>query len=211
MNKKTLIITIVIIALILIALLCIFHKEKSDKVANIYEKINNSQNFTFSMQLVNNELKYEVSMAQRGVDVSIDMYSENEHNTTLVLNNEAYFIMHNKEEYYNYGDEQIDADIVLYGLKNIINSDYVSGREKIDGIEYYFEEYENESTDFIIYANVNEESKVKTRFYFDKDNICYIKNIIINNNKQEEELIKVKLSFEVDNNLFEIPDNYAEL
>ena len=108
MSKKSMILfSIIIIILIIIALVCIFKKEKKDKVLNMYDKIRNSQNFTFTMEEKSDEIDYKVVMAQRGTDVCIDMFSSDEHTTTLVYQNEAYFIMHEKQEYYNYEDEEI--------------------------------------------------------------------------------------------------------
>lgn len=210
-NKSIFIFSAIIIILLIIALVFILKKEKTDRLISLYDKIRNIQNFTFTMEELNSEVQYKVAMAQRGTDVSIDMYSDEEHTTTLVLQNEAYFIMHNEQEYYSYGDEEVDSDIVLSGLHNISKNSYTTGRESIDGKSYYYEEFENESTDFIIYADVNEESSVKTRFYFDKDNIVYIRNIVSNKDDSQEELIKVSLKYDIDEKVFEIPEDYAEV
>ena len=86
--------------------------------------------------------------------------------------------------------------------KNIL-----SGYEKINGKQYYYEEYEGITT-FIMWSNYEEESSIKTRFYFEHEKIAYIKTII---DDSEEELLKVDFSDEVDDSLFEIPDDYAEI
>ena len=212
MSKKSIILfSLIIVILIIIALVCIFKKEKKDRVYNMYDKIKNSQNFTFSMEEQADDIDYKVIMAQRGTDVSIDMFSTDEHTTTLVLQNEAYYIMHNRQEYFNYIDEEIDSDIVLSGLYNVTKKDYISGREQIEGKSYYYEEFDNETTDFIIYADINETSKVKTRFYFDDDQIVFIKNIVTSEDLNQEELIKADLQYDIDQKLFEIPDDYAEV
>ena len=52
-----------------------------------------------------------------------------------------------------------------------------------------------------------DEQVIKTRFYFDKDNnLVYVKTIYDGN----EELLKISLSNNVEDSLFEIPSNYAE-
>ncbi len=208
--KKTLIIICSILILLIIALICIFKGEPKDRVRNMYEKISKSPNFTFSMEETTTEINYRVAMAQRGTDVSIDMYSGDEHNTTLVLENESYYIMHNDKEYYNFGDEKVESDIIISSLKNISKDVYVSGKEEINGNTYYYEEFNNEDNDFIIFANINESSNVKTRFYFKGNDICYIKNYIQNEDSEQEELIKTNLIFNIDEALFNIPDDYAE-
>lgn len=211
MSKKTIIISGIAIGLLLIiALICIVHSEKGNRVKNLYEKITQNQNFTFSMEEINREIKYKVFMAQRGTDVSIDMYSEDEHTTTIVLEDDAYYINHNDQEYYDFGEENVEADIVLYGLENFTKDKYETGREEINGKSYYYEEYENNNMEFIMYANANEESNIKIRFYFDGDELAYIKNIVTNKDGQEEELLKTSLVYSVDDSLFVVPEDYAE-
>lgn len=211
MSKKTKIAGVCILFLIILACILIFTGERKEKVKIMYEKMKKSNSFTLSMEEKTTEINYKVSMAQRGQDISIDMYSDEEHTTTLILENKSYFIMHDDQEYYDYGDEKIDSDIVLSSLKNIVQKTGISGKEEIDGKTYYYEEYENKNMDFIIFANINESSKVKTRFYFIGNDLCYIKNIIQSDDGNQEELIKTVLKFEVDEKLFDIPDNYAEV
>lgn len=210
MSKKTIAIICGIIILLIIALILIFKGESKDRVKNMLDKIKNSEKFTFTMEEKTSDIDYKVSMAQRGEDVSIDMYSDEEHTTTLVLKNESYYIMHNDKEYYDYGDEKVDSDLVIGSLENISKNDYISGKEEIFGTTYYYEEFNNEDMDFLIYANINESSAVKTRFYFKGNEICYIKNIINSEDGNQEELIKTKLVYKSDDNLFEIPEDYAE-
>ena len=210
MSKKTIAIICGIIILLVIALILIFKGESKDRVKNMLDKIKNSEKFTFTMEEKTSDIDYKVSMAQRNKDISIDMYSDEEHTTTLVLENESYYIMHNDKEYYDFGDEKVDSDLVIGSLENISKNDYISGKEEIFGTTYYYEEFNNEDMDFLIYANINESSNVKTRFYFKGNDICYIKNYIQNEDSEQEELIKTNLIFNIDEALFNIPDDYAE-
>ena len=210
MSKKTIAIICGIIILLIIALILIFKGESKDRVKNMLDKIKNSEKFTFTMEEKTSDIDYRVSMAQRGEDVSIDMYSDEEHTTTLVLKNESYYIMHNDKEYYDYGDEKVDSDLVIGSLENISKNEYISGKETIFGTTYYYEEFNNEDMEFIIYANINESSAVKTRFYFKGNEICYIKNIINSEDGNQEELIKTSLAYKAEDKLFEIPEDYAE-
>lgn len=211
-SKRSIIIFgIIIVILLIVSLILILKKERNDRVLEMYEKICNNQDFTFSMEEEIEELKYKVSMAQRGADVSIDMYTDEEHTTTLVVDGQAYFVIHNLEEYLIYDSDDIDADIIISGLKEITKKEYEAGREKINQKTYYYEEYENDTGDFLIFANVNENSIIKTRFYFDGNDIAFIKNIVTTEGELEEELIKVTLQYSVDEKVFEIPQSYAEL
>lgn len=56
-------------------------------------------------------------------------------------------------------------------------------------------------------STISQGQEVKTRFYFDNNNLVYIKTII--GNKQE--IFKVNISYDVDSKLFEIPSDYKEI
>ena len=210
MSKKTIIILAFIVFLLIVAVILIFTSDNKSRVKSMYEKMIKNKNYTFSMEEKTSEIDYKVSMIQKDNDICIDMYSDEEHTTTLILENKSYFIMHDEKEYYDNGDDKIDSDIVLSSFKKILQKPYATGKEKINGITYYYEEYENDETDFIIFANINEESNIKIRFYFNGNNICYIKNIITSEEEKQEELIKTDLKYKVDDNLFNIPEDYAE-
>ena len=210
MSKKTIIISMSIVFLLVLSIFLIFASEHKNRVKSMYEKMLKNKNYTFSMEEKTSEIDYKVSMIQRANDICIDMHSEEEHTTTLILENKSYFIMHDEKEYYDYGDEKIDSDIVLSSLIKFLQKPCVTGKEEINGITYYYEEYENDETDFIIFANINENSNIKIRFYFNGNNLCYIKNIIVSEDEKQEELIKTDLKYKVHENLFDIPDDYAE-
>ena len=95
MPKKATIVSISIVVLFVIALALIINGKKTSNVKSIYNKMQKSQKYTFSMEETSTDINYKVSMAQRGEDVSIDMYSDEEHTTTLILNNKSYYLMHN--------------------------------------------------------------------------------------------------------------------
>ena len=60
----------------------------------------------------------------------------------------------------------------------------------------------------MLLSNHEDEHELKTRFYFEKNKIAYIKTII---GEDEQELLKIDFSENIDENLFEIPENYAEI
>ena len=210
MIKKTTIISVLIMALFIISIILILSGERKNRVKRMYEEINKNGIYTFSMEETMSEMNYKVSMAQRNEDISIDMYMNNEHTTTLIIDNKSYFIMHNEKKYYDYGEEKIDSDIITSGLKNILQKEYSTGVEEINGIKYYYEEYEDDDMNFVIYSNVTENSKIKTRFYFEENKLCYIKNIVQNDEDIQEELIKTELEYKIDEEAFKIPKDYIE-
>ena len=212
MKKKIIIISAVIVFAIILIIILNVTANKTDRLLNMYKKMSNNQNFTFSMEEVNEDFPYTVTTMQRGTDVSINMYSGGEHMTTLVVDGHAYYIIHSDKEYYDYGEDRTDiADSVLFWLEDITQKTYNTGKEEIDGKIYYYEEYDDEKAQFIIYADPNEASSIKTRFYFEKNELKYIKNIITTDDEVFEELIKIELKYDIDESLFEIPDDYAEI
>ena len=53
-----------------------------------------------------------------------------------------------------------------------------------------------------------QDENVKTRFYFDKNNnLVYVKTIYENTS---EEVLKIEIKEQIDNEVFTIPENYAE-
>ena len=59
--------------------------------------------------------------------------------------------------------------------------------------------------------DVDEDAKLKTRFYYDNEEIVYIKNIMEQDGETIEELVKVKCIYDAEDSLFEIPADYAEI
>lgn len=195
---------ILIIGLITAIVIAVTQKEK-DLTVKMYQEICEKQNYTFSMKEENFDQNYTLTVAKRQDDMCIEAKSDTEHTTTLIKQGAAYYVMHLEKEYYLYDSNQIDADIIKNGLEGIEEETYRSGNEKINGKSYYYEEYDGIST-FIIWTNNNEESSVKTRFYFEKGKIVYIKTIL----GDVEELLKIDLSDEIQESMFEIPEDYAE-
>lgn len=197
---------ILIIILIVTIVIALTQKNK-DLTIKMYKDICEKENYTFSMTEENLDIDYDLTISKRQEDMSIEAKSDDEHTTTLIKNGEAYYIMHLEKEYYVYDSSyEIGADLIRSGLAGIDEEKYITGNEKINGKSYYYEEYEGIPT-FIIWSHYDDESSIKTRFYFDKGNIVYIKTII----DESDELLKIEFSDEVDDSSFEIPDDYAEM
>lgn len=201
------VIFLVLAIILIISIVYVFTKEKKNRTLMMYDKICNQNIYTFSIIEENSDINYSLTIAKKDNYTSIDAKSNEEHTTTLVKDDIAYYIMHNEKSYYLYDSNGIDADILISDLSGLGSKKYTSGHEKINGKDYYYEEYDG-ITAFIMWSNYSEdESVIKTRFYFDGDNINYIKTTI----DSEEEILKVEFLNDVNESLFEIPDNYAEL
>ena len=214
--KKNKGINLILVILVIIGIIFVISKiinsKSSDeqKLAKIYEDLNSSQSYYFQMERNSNN---KIIMAQKGDKTVIDQYSkegENStqtHTTTLIKDNNTYLILHDRKEYYVYEENNVDQTILLDGIKEIMNKDFSRGNEKVRGKKYNYEEY-NGSSIFMISNTLNiDENEVKTRFYFDKkDNLVYIKTI----NGEDTELLKINITQDVDDSIFDIPSDYAE-
>lgn len=206
---------IVVILVIIVIIFCISKiiggkNDKTQMLSKIYEELNTNQTYLFEMELNSNN---KTIMAKKDEKTLIDQYTKDSetktesHTTTLVKDENTYLILHNREEYYVYEQNNVEQNILTDGLKDVISKEYITGEEKVKGKKYNYEEYSG-STMFMIANTLElEEKDIKTRFYFDKDdNLVYIKTIY----SEETELLKIKLENNVDDSIFEIPSNYAE-
>ena len=215
-SKKVKIILILVAVISILKILMVaLGSSPSDLTINMYKKINNSQNYTITLKgREDDEYSYTISIAQRGTDISIDMISksddEEQHTTTLLEDENVYTIMHNDKEYETMSSKDIEADILIPEMKDIDEKTYQKGKEKVNGKTYYYEEYKGIST-FLMLIDADNEENVKTRFYYDGDKLVYIKNMIDQDGEKLEELIQVECSYEVDDKLFAIPEDYAEV
>ena len=202
---KPIIFLCIVTIILIIGIVFIIKGNKSDRLIDLYKTLSNSKEYCFSIE--NNDVDYEYKLVISKIDndFCIDMYGE-EYTSTIKKDGDVYYVIHGDQEYYSlYDNDDTDINIIENALSKIINSSYKKGKEEIEGKIYYFEEYENLS-DFLMNLNIDEEDVLKTRFYFEGKDICYIKNI----SEDSEELLKIQCRLKADNKSFEIPSNYAE-
>lgn len=197
-------IILVIIAIVVIANKIFKNNEDEHKLLKIYNDLNSSQAYSFEMEQSNDN---KTIMAKKEDKTLIDQYSEDSHSTTLIKDNNTYLILHDREEYYVYENNNIEQNILTDGLKTVVDKVFITDSEKVKGKKYFYEEYSG-STMFMVSSSLDvDEADIKTRFYFDKnDNLVYIKTIY----GGKQELLKINLQKEAEDKLFEIPSHYAE-
>ena len=172
------------------------------------------QMYIFTRSSQNGENK--IITAKKGDKTKIDMYNSGNYTTTLIKDGNTYLISHEEKEYYTYTNNKIDEEILTEELKRIVEKEYKVGREKVYGKTYYYEEFSG-ITDFLIesYKDMDIET-AKTRFYFKGKDLRFIKTIYqtVNPDTGEttniEELLKTNIEYNVEDNIFEIPSEYAE-
>lgn len=208
MNKKIKIAVTVAIAVVIIFICTIFiilNNKKQNLTNNLYTKMIEKNEYSFTMQNDNN---YKTIISKKQENVSIDMYGEDYHTTTLTKKDGTYVLMHDEKEYSVYNAEDMGEDILTDELYSLKGKEYITGKEKIKNQTYKYEEYIGFSAFMTTVNRELDEECIKTRFYFDKDNnLVYIKTIT----EDEEELLETQVTFTVDDTIFEIPADYAEL
>ena len=203
-KKKVAVVVAILVVIITIILLAIIAgNNRGKRVIKLYKKIEKSDEYSFEMKDTSN---YEITIAVKNGQTAIDMNNDGERVTTLVKDNTEYLISHSQKEYYTYDGEETNETIVTEMLKELKKAD-ATGKEKVNGKTYKYEEYKG-FEGFMTSAGLgNEEENVSTRFYFEGNKLVYIKTIV---EGQEDEILEIKVSYSVPDELFEIPSDYAE-
>ena len=210
-KQKIFIISIcVIVAIIIVALIgyVITTNQEANtnknRLANMYEKMMQNETYRITFQLDDNN-KYTVS--RKGNLANIDTYHNGSHTTDIIKDGNTYLLMYSTKKYYMYQNNETELAELSNTLNEIIQSqEPEKGQEKIDGDNYRYEEYKGVS-DFLMNTDENvSEEEINTRFYFDGDDLKYIKTIM----GDTSELISVNVSYDVTDDIFEIPSDFQE-
>lgn len=213
MSKKKKIIIILICAIIAIVILGMsiyFVTKKVEEVSNeiklskIHEKMMQNEIYSINFKL-NDDNQYTVS--RKGDVANIDTYSNGTHTTDIIKDNNTYLLMYSAQKYYTYENNVAELNELSNKLNEIIQSqEPTKGEEEINGKKYKYEEYKGVTYFLINSENEFSEEETNTKFYFDGDDLKYIRTIM----GEDSELIQVDASFTVDNSLFEIPEGFEE-
>lgn len=220
MNKKVSIpimpILIAIVAIVIVVvILTRVTQDETSKLSKVYDKMVTGQTYMFTRYDFEEKNKF---ITYRKTDKTlIDRYDSGAHVSTLIVEGDTYLISHANKEYYVYPNSNLEEEILTDNLKEIIDLEYTTGKEKIYGKTYKYEEYEGVSSYFVIStSNYIDTDSIKVRFYFKGNELVYLKTIyeVVNEEtgekNQVEELQTVKVEYDVEDNAFEIPADYAE-
>lgn len=209
-NKKVIIIFIIIaiVAVCLGIISCFLlvpntSKELSFSINELYESLKQEQAYSINLTLdENNKSLY----AKQSNIAYLDDILNGVETEMLIKNGNTYLIKDEDKVYYVFKNNETNLNKIEDILEALKDKEYQTGEEKIDNKSYSYIEF-NQLTDFAIMntSNIKSDTK-KTRFYFDGKDLKYIKTIAGN----KEELLKVTISRDVDNKLFQIPSDYEE-
>ena len=210
-KKKIIIISIcAIIAIVILGMSIYFATKKVEEVSNeiklskLYEKMMQNETYSINFKL-NDDNQYTVS--RKGNVANVDTYSNGTHTTDIVRDGNTYLLMYGTQKYYTYENNESELNELPNQLNEIAQSqEPTKGEEEINGEKYKYEEYKGVSYFLIDFENELSEEETNTKFYFDGDELKYIRTIM----GDDSELIQVDASFTVNNSLFEIPDGFEE-
>ena len=220
MDKKKKIIIISVVSIIVIALivgLIIFFVNRnnngeegttiasnSSKIAKLYEDLSKEQSFSFTTTLDDNNKE---TYAKNDNTAYTDTIYDGEESKFIIRDGNSYLLRDSDKIYYTYQNNEVNLNKVLEQLSEIQDTELTEGTEEIEGKKYEYEEYSGFTNFAITITDDNSDiDNTKTRFYFDGNDLVYIKTIVGNS----QELLSVEISNDVDSNLFEIPEDYSE-
>lgn len=211
-NKKIIIITSVIITLIILVTLGIILFNNSKKSKNEIETSENSK-----VLQIYNKLK-------QSKDYQITkVLNEDNQVTTIISNNKAYkeqkvngdiakyyyednvmyFLIDYNKTYYSYQNNDMIYYENILAFEGLTKMTHTKGKEKINKKTYEYEEYEGIQLDEEISSI--DETKAKTRLYFDGDELKYIKIIY----DDKEEIFNIRISYDIDKNKVQMLSDYT--
>lgn len=219
MNKKTIIIlTISVIVILIIAGLIWFlvaNKNNSNnqsqetpaqesKTQKIYDELKNSEAYQFTRKIDDNNQVLIAKKGDRAYEKEIFKGSETNY---LVKDGDLYLLSATNQRYYIYQNNDEILNLIVNAFSKIENKTYTEGKEEINGKKYNYEEFQR-IQEFLVDSNLYsaDEANIKTRFYYSGNDLKYIKTITENN----EELLEIKIEYEADDSLFEIPEGYTD-
>ena len=211
-RKKVIIISVVsiiVIALIVTLVILLVNNSKnngesstnSTKIAKLYNELSNEQSFSFTTTIDENNKEI---YAKNNNTAYTDTIYDGEESKFIIRDGNSYLLRDSDKIYYTYQNNEVDLNKVLEQLNEIKDSELAEGKEEIEGKNYDYEEYSGITNFAIKLTDDNNSEDVKTRFYFDGNELVYIKTIIGNN----QELLSVEISNDVDSSLFKIPEDY---
>lgn len=217
MDKKKKAIIAVIILIVLLAILgvvwfFVFNNKNTtnsretnnnreiSEISKLYDTLQASTGFSFETILDDENHMY---YAKSNNMAYIDTVSNGRETKNVIRDGNTYLLVDDSKSYYTYSNNQTNLNMITRRLEEIKDLECETGKERINNKNYSYEEY-TALTEFAMGDFTENSSDVKTRFYFDGDELVYIKTI----EGDKEEVLEVNISANVDQNTFQIPSDY---
>ena len=178
-------------------------RTENSKLSKLYQELSSKNSFSFETVLDDdNKMFYAKSGNVAYTDTN---YNGNE-SKFIIKDGNSYLLVDDTKTYYTYKNNMVNLNKVQEAFDELINTgSFETGKEEINGENYNYEQYVGK-TNLTLRSFDEDANNIQTRLYFKGDDLAYIKTI----SGETEELLKVNISYEVDQNLFEIPEGYKE-
>ena len=214
MKKSKKIIIFVICAIILIAIISTMiillvnntkqeQQSANTKLDEIYTQVEATDNYTLSLKIDDeNQTITKIS----GEKSRIENYNDGRETITIVNGGNTYILMPEQKTCYLYKNNTTSLQELKEKLEILQEITPLTGEENINGKSYKYAEYAGVSVFLINYNKTLDEETLKTRLYYDGDQLTYVKTF----NKDFEQLVEAKIEYSssVSDSDFEIPSDY---
>jgi len=199
------VISVIVIIAIIVGIVFLTSKQenKTDRLVSFYNNLNGKSEYNFSM-IIDDETK--INYSKKDNKAYMELYYNGDISRYVIKDGNTYLLKDEDKKYYTYQNNETDLTKITGALEAIKDNEYLTGKEKINNKNYYYEEYPGVTMLSIGISDSSDIESNKTRFYFEGDKLVYIKTITDN----EQELMKIETSYSVQDNLFEIPSDYQE-
>lgn len=215
MKKSKKIIIIVICTVILIAIITIGtillvnnNEKQEQELANtnldeIYTQVEATDNYTLSLKV---DDKNQTITKISGEKSRIETYNEGKETITIVNGGNTYILMPDQKKCYLYKNNTSSLQELQEKLEILKELTPTTGEENINGKTYKYAEYDGVSVFLINYNRTLDEATLKTRVYYDGNELVYAKTF----DKNFEQLVEAKIEYSssVSDSDFEIPQDY---
>lgn len=212
-KKKIILISVILVIIVLLVAAMVWYfvannnkssenNTENSEVSRLYETLQADNSFSFELILDENNSMYYAKSDDTAYTDTIYNGTESKY---VIKDGNSYLLQDDTKTYYTYSNNSINLNRVIEQLEEIKDLEHETGKEKVNDKNYSYEEYTG-LTDFAMGDFTEDSGDVKTRFYFDGDELVYIKTI----EGDKQELLKVNISNDVDQNLFQIPSDYSE-
>lgn len=191
-KKKTIIIVSLIISvlLIVVGVVCLFLANNTDKgeqdvlqieddgvlkLGLLKDKIEETQKYKISFTL--NDENYKV-ITKEGEQAKIEIGDSGAKKIYTIKDGSTFFKINNEEEEYEYKNNTSFLNEFENNLDIVLTKNYNIGTETIENKTYRYEEFPNTSAFIINFKGNIDQENTKTRFYFDGNDLKYIRTYI---------------------------------
>ena len=175
-------------------------------VSKMYDEYIEKNKYSVKTTCLNDDTKEEYVKSDNLAYVFTN-YGEDNYYKEIVRDGHTYIIDDENKTTYKYQNNEMNLNKFINQFEEFKDKEYTESKEVIDGKKYEYQEY-NGVTDWVLTNEIDRFSEgVKTRLYFKDEKLVYIKTI----SNDKEEVLKVDISDEVNNSLFELPTDYKEM